>query len=115
VIADIASYGAGVLVVLGALFCLTAAIGLVRLPDLYTRMHAASKAGLLGAGLILLSLAVVSLEGSVVLRSMIGIGFLALTTPVAAHLLARAALRLETGNETDQTIETLLSSTEKSQ
>ncbi len=43
------------LLLVGALFALAAAIGLVRLPDLYTRMHSASKAGTVGSGLLLLA------------------------------------------------------------
>lgn len=86
-------YIAAFLLLAGALFALTAAIGVLRLPDLYTRMHAASKAGAVGAGLILLSVAMISLQGPVVLRAILGILFLLLTTPVSAHLLARAAYR----------------------
>jgi multicomponent Na+:H+ antiporter subunit G len=52
-IADIAIYLGSALLLLGALFSLIAAIGVLRLPDLYTRMHAASKAGAVGGGLIL--------------------------------------------------------------
>jgi len=90
-IADLALYCGGVLLILGALFCLLAAVGVVRLPDLYTRMHAASKAGAVGGGLILLAVAVVSMDAAVFLRAIIGVLFLLLTTPVAAHLLARAS------------------------
>lgn len=90
-IADIALYLAGVLLILGAVFTLLAAIGVVRLPDLYTRMHAASKAGVVGGGLILLAVAVVSMDAAVALRAIMGVIFLILTTPVAAHLLARAS------------------------
>jgi multicomponent Na+:H+ antiporter subunit G len=90
-IADIACYLAGVLMVIGAVFGLLASIGLLRLPDLYTRMHAASKAGTVGAGLVFMGIAVVSFNGPVILRAIIGILFLVLTTPVSAHLLARAA------------------------
>lgn len=82
---------AALLIVIGSAFSLLAAVGLLRLPDIYTRMHAASKAGVLGAGLILLAVAIVSFDGAVALRAMLGIIFLVLTTPVAAHLLARAA------------------------
>lgn len=86
-------YLSALLLVIGALFSLVAAIGMLRLPDLYTRMHAASKAGVVGAGLILLAVAVASVDGPVTLRAILGILFLLLTTPVAAHLLARAAYR----------------------
>ena len=82
---------AALLIVVGSLFALLAAVGMLRLPALYTRMHAASKAGVVGAGLILLAMAVVSLDGAVVLRALLGILFLVLTTPISAHLLARAA------------------------
>lgn len=79
------------LLLAGSLFVLLAAVGVLRLPDLYTRMHAASKAGAVGGGLILLAVAVLSLELAVALRAIIGVGFLLLTTPLSAHLLARAS------------------------
>lgn len=82
----IAAFG----VVAGALFGLLAAVGVVRFPDLYTRLHAASKAGAVGAGLILLALAVISLDAAVIVRAIIAILFVLLTTPISAHLLARA-------------------------
>lgn len=89
--ATVLQYLAAVLVVLGAIFALLAALGILRFPDLYTRMHAASKAGVVGAGLIMLAISVVAGDGSVILRALIGIGFLLLTTPVSAHLLAKVA------------------------
>lgn len=90
-IAGILYYLAGIMLVVGALFSLTAAVGMVRLPDLYTRMHAASKAGAVGSGLALLAIALVSFEGAVILRALLGIVFFMLTAPISAHLLARAA------------------------
>lgn len=84
-------YIAAAFVLVGAVFGLLAAIGIVRLPDLYTRLHAASKAGVVGAGFILLAVALISTDGAVVLRAILGIVFLLLSTPIAAHLLARAA------------------------
>lgn len=90
---DIALYLGSALLLVGAAFTLLAAIGIVRLPDLYTRMHAASKAGSVGAGFILIAVALVSFDGAVALRAIIGILFLLLTTPVSAHLLARASYR----------------------
>jgi multicomponent Na+:H+ antiporter subunit G len=92
-IAAIAIYAGCVLLLLGALFTLIAAIGVVRLPDLLSRMHAASKAGPVGSGLVLIAVAVVSADASVALRAVLGFVFLLLTTPVAAHLLARASYR----------------------
>jgi multicomponent Na+:H+ antiporter subunit G len=87
---SVLQYVAGLCVVAGGVFSLLAAVGMLRLPDLYTRMHAASKAGVVGAGLVLLAVAIVSLDVAVALRAVLGILFLLLTTPVAAHLLARA-------------------------
>jgi len=88
---EIAAYAAGVLLLIGAVFSLLAAIGVLRLPDLYTRMHAASKAGTMGSGLMLVAIAVVAFDGPVILRALVGFLFLLLTAPVSAHLLARAA------------------------
>ena len=90
---DWLQYAAVVLLVIGSVFAFLAALGIVRLPDLYTRMHAASKAGVVGAGLMLFGVALASLDGAVILRAILGILFLLLTTPVSAHLLARAAYR----------------------
>jgi len=75
----------------GAFFALAAAIGVLRLPDLYSRMHAASKAGTVGSGLLLLAAGTYSGEFAIFARALAGIVFLLLTAPVAAHLLAKAA------------------------
>lgn len=79
------------LMVAGALFSLVAAIGLNRLPDLYTRMHAASKAGTVGSGLLLLAVGLHAADIATFGRALAGIIFFILTAPVSAHLLARAA------------------------
>lgn len=84
-------YFAGIMLIVGAIFSFLAAFGIVRLPDLYTRMHAASKAGAVGSGLALLAIALVSFDGAVILRAVLGIVFFMLTAPISAHLLARAA------------------------
>lgn len=86
-------YLAAIAIALGGLFGLLSAVGVLRLPDLYTRMHAASKAGLLAGGLLLLGIAIAAGESAIMLRALLGALFLALTTPVSAHLLARAALK----------------------
>jgi multicomponent Na+:H+ antiporter subunit G len=77
----------------GAFFSLVAAIGVARLPDLFTRMHAASKAGAFGVGLTMLGVAVWAADVGPVTRAIATIGFLVLTAPVGAHLLGRAAYR----------------------
>lgn len=79
------------LVLSGAGFALVAAIGLNRLPDLYTRMHAASKAGTVGSGLLLLAVGVHAGDLSTFARALAGFFFFVLTAPISAHLLAMAA------------------------
>ncbi len=79
------------LLLAGSLFALVAALGVVRLPDLYTRMHAASKAGTVGSGMLLFAAGVAAGEVSVFARALAGFVFFVLTAPVAAHLLAKAA------------------------
>ncbi|MCB1423364.1 MAG: monovalent cation/H(+) antiporter subunit G [Nitratireductor sp.] len=85
---------AGILVIVGAFFALVAAVGLIRLPDVYSRMHAASKAGTVGSGLMMIALAVISADGSTAIRALAGLLFFILTAPIAAHLLARAAYKV---------------------
>jgi multicomponent Na+:H+ antiporter subunit G len=85
------TYLSGVLLLAGSAFTILAAIGVIRFPDLYTRMHAASKAGVVGGGLILLAIAVMAQDSAVAIRAVIGIIFLVLTTPLSAHLLAKAS------------------------
>lgn len=73
-------------------FCLVGGIGLLRMPDFYTRMHAASVTETLGAGLILLGLLIqagFTLVGAKLL--MIGL-LIFFTSPAASHALAKAAL-----------------------
>ncbi|MEQ9487507.1 MAG: monovalent cation/H(+) antiporter subunit G [Alphaproteobacteria bacterium] len=82
---------AGVLILIGAVFSLIAGIGLFRLPDIYIRMHAATKAGTLGAGLMLLAAGVHSEELEIIAWVLSGIIFLMITAPIGAHLLGRAA------------------------
>lgn len=81
----------GVMLVIGAGFALVASVGLVRLKDVYMRTHAASKAGTLGSGVMLLALAVHAGDLGVVTRAIAGVVFFLLTAPISAHLLAKAA------------------------
>ncbi|AUX75615.1 monovalent cation/H(+) antiporter subunit G [Sinorhizobium fredii] len=80
-----------ILIVAGAGFSLLAALGLLRFPDLYTRMHAASKAGTVGSGLLLVASGLHSLDPAIFVRALAGFVFLVLTAPISAHLLAKAA------------------------
>jgi multicomponent Na+:H+ antiporter subunit G len=79
------------LIIIGALFALVAAIGINRLPDLYSRVHAASKAGTVGSALLLFVVGLHSGDLATFARAVTGFFFLVLTAPVASHLLAKAA------------------------
>lgn len=83
------------MVVVGVVFCLLAAVGVVRMPDVYTRMQAATKAGTLGVMCIVLALPV-RLVGEpgmlpVAAFALLIVAFIVLTGPIASHLIARAA------------------------
>ena len=99
------NYLAAALILVGSTFSLTASVGLLRLPDLYTRMHAASKAGTLGSCSVLLALAVHADDPAISLRALAGVLFFLLTVPISSHLLAKAAhsagYRLWDGSERD--------------
>jgi multicomponent Na+:H+ antiporter subunit G len=82
---------AATLMLVGAFFVLVSALGAVRMPDLFMRMHAATKAGTLGAGLVLASAVVVFGTTAVTTKAVLVLLFLLLTAPVAAHVLGRAA------------------------
>ena len=76
----------------GGFFCIVGGIGLIRMPDAYTRMHAASVIETLGAGLILLGL-LIQAGFSLVGAKLIMMGLLIFfTSPTATHALAKAAL-----------------------
>lgn len=76
----------------GGVFCVIGGIGLVRMPDFYTRVHAASVTETLGAGLILAGLMLqAGLTLVCVKLAMIGL-LIFLTSPTATHALTRAAL-----------------------
>jgi CPA2 family monovalent cation:H+ antiporter-2 len=79
------------LMITGAAFALLAAAGIVRMPDLFMRMQAATKASTLGIGCIVLAVAVHFGELGVTTRALATIIFVFLTAPVAAHMIARAS------------------------
>lgn len=74
----------------GSLLMLLAAIGAVRMPDLPMRMHATTKAGALGSGLIMIAVALHFSSSEVTARVIAIIAFIMLTAPVAAHVIGRA-------------------------
>lgn len=79
---------------LGSFFLMVAAIGLLRMPDLYTRMHAATKAPTLGVSLLLIGAACFFHSLVVFGIVLVVIVFTIMTTPVSAHLLAQSAYQL---------------------
>jgi multicomponent Na+:H+ antiporter subunit G len=71
-------------------FCISA-LGVVRFPDLYTRMHAATNGGAFGAVLMLLGAAVYFFDWRVTTVALLIVFFIFLTAPVAGHMIGRAA------------------------
>jgi multicomponent Na+:H+ antiporter subunit G len=86
---DLASW---ILLVAGGLFCVVGGLGVLRMPDFYTRVHAASVTDILGAGLVLLGL-FLQAGWSLAAVKLLVIGLLIFfTSPAATHALAKAAL-----------------------
>ncbi|MBX3202174.1 MAG: Na+/H+ antiporter subunit G [Labilithrix sp.] len=87
-------------ILVGASFALIGSIGLTRLPDLYCRLHAPTKATTLGVGSTLIGSAIfftVATEAPSV-HEVLVTAFLFLTAPVSAHLVAKSALHLRVPN-----------------
>jgi multicomponent Na+:H+ antiporter subunit G len=79
------------LLLIGGAFLLLASIGIVRMPDLYSRIQAATKAATLGVGCIILALAIHFVDLGITVRAILVIALLFITQPVAAHMIGRAA------------------------
>ena len=75
----------------GGFFCVVGGLGLVRLPDFYTRTHAGGLTDTLGAGLILVGLVLQAGTWMVAIKLVMVIAFLFFTSPTSTHALARAA------------------------
>lgn len=89
-IQDIFSY---VSIALGVIFLLIAGIGIIRLPDFYIRMSAITKAGTMGVGFIVLGISIHFNDLTIAGKSFVIISFMLLTSPVAAHIISRAAYK----------------------
>ena len=81
----------GGLFLCGATLALLASIGVLRMPDLFTRMQASTKASTLGLGCLLVGLTLQDPEFAVLIRAASIAAFMLLTTAVGAHVIARAA------------------------
>lgn len=79
-----------ILLLAGAAFMLLAAVGILRLPDLPTRMHASTKAGAMGAMFTMAGVAMYFADSVVLTRAIAIIIFILLTAPIAAHVIGRA-------------------------
>ncbi len=77
------------LALIGAIFVLLAGVGVLRFPDVYARMHAATKASALGIALIGIAAAVALDEGR--LKALAAVAFIFITAPSAAHFVGRTA------------------------
>lgn len=78
------------LVVFGSFFFFVGTVGLLRMPDVFCRMHATTKSDTLGAGLILLALGIHSGLSLTFIKLLIIITFIWITNPTAAHIIAKA-------------------------
>jgi multicomponent Na+:H+ antiporter subunit G len=79
------------LLLAGSAFAVIGGIGMLRLPDLYTRMHGASVTDTMGAGLILIGLMIQAGLGLIAVKLILILVFILFTSPVASHALAKAA------------------------
>jgi multicomponent Na+:H+ antiporter subunit G len=87
---------AALLLVAGGFFCLIAGIGVVRLNDVFARMHAATKAGTLGLALVCVAVMVLAPTWLEVVEALIVFLFMIASAPIGAHLIGRAAFRTGT-------------------
>lgn len=92
--ASLRDWATGLSLVGGAFFLFVASLGVLRLPDVLIRMHALTKAGSLGAGLIFVASAVHFGQVGSVTVSALTVLFLLLTAPVSGHAIGRATYRL---------------------
>ncbi len=84
-----------ILLVSGSLFMLIAAIGVVRFPDLYMRMHAATKAASFGILLMLLGVSIYLPIFNVIFEALMVLVFIFMTAPISSHMIGRVAHLLQ--------------------
>ncbi|MYC88079.1 MAG: monovalent cation/H(+) antiporter subunit G [Gemmatimonadales bacterium] len=99
-----------VLVIAGAVFAVIGGIGIVRLPDFFSRIHGAGITDTLGAGLILTGLMFLSPDWTVTVKLVAILVLLGITSPTATHALANAALETGLRPDVDETEEATSSS-----
>lgn len=79
-------------VVAGLFFMIVGTVGVLRMPDVFTRLHAAGMTDTMGAGFLILGMCLQAGLGLVLVRLVFVYAFLTFTSPIATHALARAAL-----------------------
>lgn len=89
---DIMDVVSAILLLVGSVFALIGSIGIVRMPDVFTRLHAAGITDTLGAAGVLLGLALKAGFSLLLVKLLLMLVFLLLLNPTACHALARAAL-----------------------
>jgi multicomponent Na+:H+ antiporter subunit G len=89
-------------IVIGVFFMLVSSLGVLRMPDFYSRLHAPTKAATLGLFFLLIAVIIGVPEKVVVTKALLALVFIAATAPVGAHIMSRAAYRVgvETGPDT---------------
>lgn len=93
---------ANLIVLFGSIFILISTIGLWRLPSLYLKMHAATKSGTLGCGLILLGVGMQIKNIHSITEIILLILFIAITNPISAHLVGKLHFMRESATKTPQ-------------
>lgn len=96
---EIGEFIGALLILFGSIFSVISVFGIIRLPDVYTRSHAATKSSTLSVLLTLIGVFLYFLfhDNFVSVRVLLGIVFVFLTAPVAGHLIIRAAYRSKVG------------------
>ena len=85
-------YLVALFVISGVIFTFFAALGILKMPDAFIRMHSSTKAGTIGLGLIMIGVALHFQDVTVTSRAIAIVFFLLMTAPVAAHLLGKSLL-----------------------
>jgi multicomponent Na+:H+ antiporter subunit G len=80
-------------IVIGVFFMFVSSLGVLRLPDFYSRLHAPTKAATLGLFFLFVAVAIGVPEKVVVTKALLALIFIAATAPVGAHIMSRAAYR----------------------
>lgn len=111
---EVVDWAGAVLLAVGVFFTLVAAIGLLRLPDTFSRMHAASKPQLVGLVFVCTGIALDTLQWRWVVLGVVVVSLQILTAPVGSHLLGRAVSRTEATAPLDLVVDDLAEDTASS-